>query len=266
MNKYLLDYYNLYCNEDNRLLSKHGQIEYITTMKYILKYIPKGKIIELGAGTGRYSIELARQGYQVTALELIDHNIEILKSKLTNDDNLHNRLDVLQGNALDLSRFEEDLFDACLILGPMYHLYTVEDKIKVLTEAKRITKKNGYIFVAYCMNEATIIQWGFKNEGENILEALDKKMLTKEYHCISKEEDIFEMVRIEEINHLNNLCNLERVKLIGTDMFTNYIRDKVDNMNQKVFDVYLDYHLKICERQDIVGVSNHTLDILINKK
>lgn len=266
MNKHLIDYYNLYCNEDNRFSSKHGQIEYITTMKYILECIPKSKIIELGAGTGRYSIELSRKGYDVTALELIDHNIEVLKSKLTEEDIKNNNLKVVQGNALDLSRFEDNTFDSCLVLGPMYHLYNIDDKIKVLQEAKRVTKKNGYILVAYCMNEGTIIQWGFKNDGSNIIDAIGKNMLTSDYHCKSKEEDIFEMVRLEDINYLNAYCKLERVKIIGTDTFTNYMREKVDNMSEEVFNVYLDYHLKICERQDLIGLSNHTLDILLNTK
>ena len=76
---YLEEYYNN-CDEDGRLLSRHGQVEYLTTMKYIresLVGLSDPKILEVGAGTGRYSVTLAKQGLKVTAVELIPHNLEI---------------------------------------------------------------------------------------------------------------------------------------------------------------------------------------------
>ena len=51
----ITNFYNEDCNEDTRLTSKHGQIEFITTTKYIDKYLkPDSKILEVGAGTGRF--------------------------------------------------------------------------------------------------------------------------------------------------------------------------------------------------------------------
>ena len=81
---YLEEYYNHY-DEEGRLLSRHGQVEYLTTMRYIkecLEGVADPGILEVGAGTGRYSVALAKQGLRVTAVELIEHNLEILKSKL----------------------------------------------------------------------------------------------------------------------------------------------------------------------------------------
>ena len=79
---YLEEYYNNY-NEEGRLLSQHGQVEYLTTMKFIRECLSKFSeptVLEVGAGTGRYSVTLAKQGYQVSAVELVPHNLEILKS------------------------------------------------------------------------------------------------------------------------------------------------------------------------------------------
>ena len=85
-NKYLIDFYNNY-DEDSLLASKHGTVEFLTTMRYIEKYISSGDhVLEIGAGTGRYSHALARQGYTVDAVELVEHNIEVFrKNTLPND-------------------------------------------------------------------------------------------------------------------------------------------------------------------------------------
>lgn len=79
INQYLIDFYNNY-DEDNRLTVKHGTVEFITTIHYIDKYLKPGDcVLEIGAGTGRYSHTLARKGYSVDAVELVEHNIEMFR-------------------------------------------------------------------------------------------------------------------------------------------------------------------------------------------
>ena len=258
---YLEDYYNGY-DEEGRLLSRHGQVEYLTTMKYIrerLAGIPEPKILEVGAGTGRYSVTLAKEGVNVTAVELIQHNLEILKSKLDGSE----PITAIQGNALDLSAFPDSSFDITLLLGPMYHLYTREEKLQALSEAVRVTKPGGYIFVAYCMNEPTVVQFVF---GQNHLrEVTELNMLTKDWHCISEPKDLFELVRTEDIASLDAELPVERVKLVATDGATNYMRQYIDSTDDETFEKWLDFHFTICERQDLIGASHHTLDILRKK-
>ena len=255
---YLEEYYNN-CDEDGRLLSRHGQVEYLTTMKYIresLVGLSDPKILEVGAGTGRYSVTLAKQGLKVTAVELIPHNLEILKSKLDGTE----PITALQGNALDLSRFADETFDLTLLLGPMYHLYSKEEKLQALSEAVRVTKSGGRILVAYCMNEPTVIQYVF---GLNHLrEVMDLNMLTSDWHCISEPKDLFEMVRTEEIAELDAAVPVRRIKLVAADGATNYKREYIDAMDDETFSKWMDYHFTICERQDLIGASHHMLDIL----
>lgn len=255
---FLENYYNSY-DEESRLLSQHGQVEYITTQKYIHEYlrdVDSSSILEIGAGTGRYSVSLAKEGYNVTAVELIEHNIEILKRKLDGTETIT----VLQGNAVDLSALTDNTFDMTLLLGPMYHLYSKEEKIRALSEAVRVTKPKGYILVAYCMNEPTIVQFVF--ERNMLCEVLDQHMLTEDWHCISEPKDLFEMVRTEDIAELDDAVPVTRIKLIATDGATNYRRELIDNMDKETFAKWVEYHLSVCERQDLIGASHHTLDIL----
>ena len=255
---YLEEYYNSY-DEEGRLLSRHGQVEYLTTMKYIeecLEGISNPGILEVGAGTGRYSVTLAKQGLQVTAVELVDHNLEILRSKGDGTEKIR----TMRGNALELSLFADDSFDLTLLLGPMYHLYTKNEKLQALSEAVRVTKPGGHILVAYCMNEPTIIQYVFCMN--HLHEVMDLNMLTSDWHCISEPKDVFEMVRTEEIADLDAAVPVRRFKLVATDGATNYKREYIDAMDDATFDKWMDYHFTICERQDLIGASHHTLDIL----
>lgn len=258
---FLESFYNSY-DEDGRLLSQHGQVEYITTQKYIhecLTGVRDGSILEIGAGTGRYSVALAKEGYAVTAVELIEHNIDILKSKLDGTENIT----VLQGNAVDLSFLGDNTFDLTLLLGPMYHLYTKEEKLLALSEAVRVTKPRGYIIVAYCMNEPTIIQYVFAHD--NLKKVFDNNMLTDDWHCISEPSEIFELIRTEEIAELDNAVPVDRIKLVAADGATNYMRELVDCMDKETFAKWVEYHLSTCERQDLIGASHHTIDILRKK-
>lgn len=248
-------HYNKFC-EDKRLTRKYAQVEFLTSMKYIHDFLGNNgnkKILDVGAGTGRYSVELANEGYDVTAIELVKHNLGVLKSK-------GSAVKAYQGTALDLSRFQENTFDVTLVFGPMYHLYTFEDKVKAMQEAKRVTKLGGVILVAYCMNEYSVITYGFKEN--NIRASIDNGKLSDDFHVISQPEDLYDYVRIEDINKLNDEVNLQRIKLIAADGPANYMRSVFNAMDEDTFKLFMDYHLSTCERPELLGASGHTLDIL----
>lgn len=249
----LIQYYNKF-NEEKRLNSRHGQVEFITSMKYIhhfLKHMKDPKILDIGAGCGRYSIQLSEEGYDVTAIELVKHNLRVIEKK-------SNQVKAYQGNAIDLSRFSSESFDLVLLFGPMYHLCNTEDQIKALKEAKRVTKQNGIIMVAYCMNEYCVITHGFKDQ--HILECMNQ--LDENFHCTSWENDLYHVMRLEDIDQLNQQVSLKRIKIITPDGPANYIRSVLNQMNEKTFEVFLKYHFATCERMDLIGSAAHTLDIL----
>lgn len=252
----LTNFYSNY-DEEGRLLSKHGQVEYLTTMRYIEKYLRPGmRILEIGAATGRYSHTLAREGYRVDAVELIQHNIDIFNTLTQPGEDITIR----QGNAMDLSFLQDETYDITLLLGPMYHLYAEEEQLKALSEAIRVTKKGGIVMAAYCGNDATIVQFCF---GRGMLREQRYQELVdlETFKASSDPAELFQMYRIEDIDALMENFHTERLHFVGTDMAANYMRDVVDEMDAEFFELFLKYHFTICERKDMVGVSHHFLDI-----
>lgn len=252
----LTQFYSNY-DEEGRLLSKHGSVEYFTTMRYIKKYLRPGmRVLEIGAATGRYSHALARQGYQVDAVELVQHNIDIFNTLTQPGENVT----VRQGDARDLSFLSDETYDMTLLLGPMYHLFTVEDQKQALREALRVTKKGGILMAAYCGNEATMVQYCF---GRGMLreEKYQKLVDPVTFKASSDPAELFELYRREDIDALMENFHTKRLHYVGTDMATNYMRDVIDGMEEELFEMYLRYHFTICERADCVGVSHHILDI-----
>ena len=172
-NQYLANHYSNY-DEDGRLTGKSGSVEFLTTMRYIEKYInPCDRVLEIEAATGRYSHALARQGYVVDAVELVEHNIEIFRKNTQDGENVS----ITQGNALDLSAFPDSSYDITLLLGPLYHLYTKEDKQQAIREAIRVTKHGGVVFAAYVISDQCILHQAFKYGKLNIHELIDKGMV-----------------------------------------------------------------------------------------
>jgi len=258
MTDYIKNYYDNY-DEDNRLASRHGQVEYITTMRYIEKYLFNGaKVLEIGAGTGRYSHAIAQKGYAVDAVELVPHNIEIFRSKITPDE----VITVTQGDARDLSAFTDESYDITLLLGPLYHMFTIEDKRQTIDEALRVTKPGGVVFAAYCMSDASIMEGGFKNNRFDMVDFINKGLINAEtFETRSAPELVFEIVRKEQIDEVMEAFDVERLHFVATDLYTHHMRESINAMGEESFALYLRYHFAICERPDMIGLTHHSLDI-----
>ncbi|MCL2204157.1 MAG: class I SAM-dependent methyltransferase [Defluviitaleaceae bacterium] len=249
-------------DEQARFDHRYNLVEYRTTLHYIEKYLaqkPNAYVLEVGAGTGRYSRAIADKGYRVEAVELVPHNIAIFESLTTPGQDIR----VTQGNALDLSAFADNTFDLTLVLGPLYHFYHDADKERCIAEAVRVTRPGGVVFAAYVISDITLYEYGFRTGQLDIPDYIEKgKIHPHTFATTSVPADIFEMVRKEDIDRLmGRFPNTARLHYVATTLVARLLRDCLDAMDEDAFGLYMRYHLAVCERPDMMGMTSHSLDI-----
>lgn len=254
-------YYNKH-KEDLRLQRRHGIVEFRVSMKYILDYLPKQdinnyKISDIGAGTGKYSDTLFKMGFDVTAVELVKHNIDILKKN--NPD-----IRVFQGNALDLKMLKDNEFDFTINFGPLYHLHTDQNKLKALNEAKRITKPGGLILNAYVLNDYSILTFCFHDN--KIVDYIKKGVVDKDFKIHCSDDELYDYVRLDDINRLNEAAGLQRVKIFSPDGPSDFMRTTINEMSEECFEKFIEYQIVNAEREELLGAGSHLVDIVKNIK
>ena len=210
VNEILNKYYSEYDEEARLVKDRSHHVEFITTIEYVDRYLKENdRILEVGAGTGRYSLYYASKGYKVDSVELIQSNIDVFKTKIKDDMDIN----VIKGNALDLSMYEDETFDVTLVLGPLYHLFTKENKEKAISEALRVTKKGGMIFLAYITNDAVILSYGLRKG--NLLRI--PELVDENYKVKDIPEEIFSVNLVDEFDEMMNDFSVEHLHNVATD-------------------------------------------------
>lgn len=253
INKYL-EY-----DEDARLVKDRAHnIEYLTTMRYIEKFLkPGAKILEIGAGTGRYSITLAKMGYDVTAVDLTPKYVEIMKQKSKRLKNFR----CMTADALDLSMFRDNAFDMVLNFGPMYHLFNQKEKNKAITETLRVAKKNAVCMFAYLAHSSLMTAHALRqNTVAKLFSTMDKTGRIKDIP-----EQIFSSFYVEDFKKLFSKTNTKSIANIATDGIALAMSDWIEQLPKKEYQAFLNWHYMTCERPDQQGLSSHLLYICKKK-
>lgn len=260
----IIGYYNQY-DEWGRL--DREPIEYKVNWHYIKKYLPEiGKVLDNGAGPGKYSMELAKEGYNVTLSDLTPSLVDMAKSKATELKLNKHFSDFLIADARELNMLEDEQFDASLMLGPMYHLQDETDRSKAITELKRVTKKGGLIFVAFMPRVRHIFTSILDPENWKPNNSMDAIHRFSQNGCFNhSEKGRFTgayYFNIEDIKPFMESRGFESLELIGSNVGTfltkdswNYWKDKgeEDKLVELLIEKATDPH--------ILGISSHLLYI-----
>lgn len=237
-------------DENSRLTkSQAAQVEFLTTVRYIARYLtPDAKILDIGAGTGEYSLYFARKGHPVYALELADANIAAFRAKLKSSDSI----ELIQGNALDLSRYSDESFDIVLLFGPLYHLHSDADKLRCIEEAKRVCKPGGKIFFAFISNDIVVL---------TMQQTVSDYLTNGDYDKETFQLDDFPFVfhTVPRCRELLQKCGIHILHEVASDGVSELLQGLINGMNGETYAQYLRYHFYLCEKSECIGMSNHLL-------
>ena len=242
--------------EDLRLQRRHGIVEFETTMYHLRRYLrPDFRLLDIGAGTGRYTSALMAEGYKVKAVELVRRNIDVFLKREPN-------ADVVQGDARHMPFLPTASADATLLLGPLYHLIGDEEKLKALAEAKRVTKPGGPIFVAYLMNEYSILSYCF--DEDRMAGLMQRGVVDEDFHIQAQADELYDYLRLNDIDRLNAEAGLKRISIFSPDGPADFMRTRLNQMSEQTFRLFLDYQKRMSERTDLLGAGSHVVDVVTN--
>jgi ubiquinone/menaquinone biosynthesis C-methylase UbiE len=262
----IINYYNQF-DEWGRL--EREPIEFQVNWHYIKKYLPKtGYVLDNGAGPGKYSMELAKDGYKVTLTDLTPRLVEIAKNKAKELD-LEGQFDgFYTADARELKMIKDEQFDSSLMLGPMYHLQEENDRIMAVKELNRVTRKNGVVFVAFMPRIKHILTSLLSPENWKPNDNFDTILQFSESGCFNHaDEGRFTgayYFNIEDINPFMEAQGFETLDLIGSNAGAilnnnswNYWRVKGEKEVKKIIDLIKE---KATDPY-ILGISSHLLYI-----
>lgn len=244
------EYYDEWAENVRLTRDKGRNIEYVLTTYFINRYLTGDeKILELGCGTGIYSLAYAREGYDVTAIDISDKNLNTLRECITDDMTIQ----ALNMNATNLSGLEDNFFDVSLVLGPLYHLFDEDDINKVISEVKRVTKPGGIVYIAFLSKDYITVR--------NCSEVFDEsdRYFDTEYKFINSIEEVFYYFYVDEIEQLMNFHDIEKLHFLTTDGISRFVNQDINQLTEKGYQRYLDYLRYNCERKELMGFSPHLL-------
>lgn len=256
------EYYKGATENEHARLERH-QLEHELTWRYFDRYLPsEGAILEIGAATGRYTLDLARRGYQVTAVDLSSAELEICR-KLLIEQGLQANARLFVVDARDLSPVEGDRFDAALVMGPLYHLVVESDRKLVLQGVIDRLKPGGMIFSAF------ISRYGILGDLlKNVPEWIENQAEVQSILEVGKDPDHYPrgtfrgyFAKVAEIAPLHEQLGFETIAVVGVEPAISADDESYNRLTGKQRELWLDLLYQIGAEESIIGASRHFLYI-----
>ena len=245
------EYYDSHPKKEwDRLQKDHPYEKYIT-VHMMDQMIPEGAtILDIGGGPGHYSVYYAKKGHEVTLFDLSPENIRFAKKKAYQ---YGVRFTAMQGDAMDLFVF---------LMGPMYHLLSEKNRIRALTEAKRVLKPGGLLFTSFILLFGGVV-YGLRDLRESICREQEKPV----YEACARDEslalDAFTysyMTTIPDAKKLiGKIPGLTTVKIFGQESILAPYRRLLAETPRKIRLAWYDYAIRFCDKEDFLTHTEHLM-------
>lgn len=256
----IVDLYNSNPQDEHSRLERH-QLEYDLTWRYLNKYLPsQGKILEVGAATGRYTLELAKRGYAVTAVDLSPVLIKKCRQNLIAE-GVEHQVQLVVADARDLSEVIEKQFDTVLLMGPLYHLIEIADRRRALKEAFERLRAGGIIFSSFISRFGTLSDL-IKNlpgwiEDQPKAWSLIKEGKRPAGHPRGGFRGYF--VRPSEVAPLHKSVGFETLAVAAVEPVIAADDESYNKLQERQRQLWLDLLFAVSTEKSILGASRHLL-------
>lgn len=256
----IVEYYNRALEQEHTRLDRH-QLEYDLTWRYLSRYLPlQGSILEIGAATGRYTVELARRGYQVTAVDINAALLDRCKQVL-DEAGLLEQVRLVVADARQLSGVPEEPFDAVLIMEPLYHLVLESDRCVALRQAYDRLTPGGIIFSAF------ISRYGILGDLlKNVPLWIEDKDEVQWLLAYGKDPADYPkggfrgyFARVEEIAPLHETCGFETLAVVAVEPGISADDESYNNLQGEQRQAWLDLLYAVSQEPSCLGASRHLL-------
>jgi S-adenosylmethionine-dependent methyltransferase len=258
----VMDYYNHNLENEHTRLERH-QLEHDLTWRFLKRYLPKqGSILEVGSATGIYTVELARQGYLVTAVDMSEALLDECRRRL-NENGLETQVRLFLADVRDLNEISDRNFDAVLLMGPMYHLVAETDRKKALEEVYLRLIKGGVIFSAF------ISRYGVLGDLlKKMPDWIEAQVEVRSFLNVGKRPDQFPrggfrgyFARAEEITPLHEAIGFQTILLAGVEPAISADDESYNSLEDLQRELWLNLFEEISTQESIIGASRHLLYI-----
>jgi S-adenosylmethionine-dependent methyltransferase len=252
-------YYNNDPERENSRLERH-QLEYDLTWCYLAQYLPSnGQILEIGAATGRYTIELAKRGYLLTAVDMSEKLLEMNRQRIL-EAGFQDRVHFILGDARDLRGIPMKDFDVVLLMGPLYHLVEESDRRAAVKEAAEHLKQGGILFSAF------ISRFGIMGDLlRNLPDWIENQAEVQNILDIGKNPDHIPgsgfrgyFAKISEIAPLHEALGLETLTVAGVEPAISS-DESYNNLQGRQRQLWLELLYQISTESSILAASRHIL-------
>jgi S-adenosylmethionine-dependent methyltransferase len=237
------------------------QLEYDLTWRYLKQYLPsQGTVLEIGAATGRYTLELARLGYTLTAVDLSAALLEECRKAIVAE-GFENRVRLVVADVRNLGQVTEKEFDAVLLMGPLYHLIAEDDRKMALKEAFDRLRAGGIIFSAF-ISRLGVLGDLLKNVPGWIENQAEVRALLEQGH---RPDDALRgsfrgyFAQISEIAPLHEAIGFETLVVAGIEPAISADDESYNKLVGKQRQQWLDLFYEISTEATILGASRHVL-------
>ena len=256
----IAEYYNGDPERENARLERH-QLEHDLTWRYLNQYLPThGSILEVGAATGRYTLDLAKRGYSITAVDLSVANIELCRKRLTGE-GLQGQVQLVVADARDLSSVTARGFDIVLLMGPLYHLIEESDRRLAVQEAFDRLRTGGILFSSFisCFGIMGDLLRNLPDwiEDQAEVESLLARGKRPDDHPRGGFRGYF--AKLAEIAPLHEAIGFETLTLAGVEPAISADDESYNRLQGKQRQLWLDLFCRLSTESTIIGASRHLL-------